>query len=195
MTNRNGSPWSASQALAWIICQKPLKLEERQWTEDMSPNLEQAQQKLAAAIGSGEVQAWGRREPHPMLEQIPRDPFCCPGRPVIVAPLGDMRALLPHKYQYDGPRWHVTEFDAAQIKRVFPKSPLAAAREWMLKNASKDQKRYSLLQECMKATGCKRREAEAIYKQLPDELRSPRGRPIRNSEQPPAAARHPQRMR
>ena len=50
----------------------------------------------------------------------------------------------------------------------------------MLKNASKDQKRYSLVQVCMQATGCKKREAEAVYKELPEELRSPRGRPIRN---------------
>jgi hypothetical protein len=35
MTDRNGSPWSASQALAWIICDKSLRLENQLWTSDM----------------------------------------------------------------------------------------------------------------------------------------------------------------
>jgi hypothetical protein len=56
----------------------------------------------------------------------------------------------------------------------------------MLKNASKDQKRYALVQECMKATDCKKRDAEAVYKELPEELRSQRGRPIRNPKPSPA---------
>ena len=180
MTDRNGSPWSASQALAWIVCQRPLKLEDREWTSDMGPQIEGAQSKLAEAIGGGQVQAWGRRQAHGLLEAVPRDPFCIPGLVVIVGEHGDMRSLLPHK-PYAGPRWQSIEFDADQIKHVFPKPPFLA-QKWMSKNATKGQKRDSLVRDCMKATGCTKRDAEAAYKELPEELRRPRGKPIRNCE-------------
>jgi hypothetical protein len=180
MADSNGSPWSASQALAWIICHKPLRLENQQWTSDMGPQLQQAQAKLAAAIGSGEVHAWGRREPHGLLERIPRDPFRISGLSVIVGEHGDMRPLSPHK-QYDGPRWLSVEFEADQIKRAFPKLYISA-QAWMSKNASRDQKRDSLVRDCMDATGCTKRAAAAAYNDLPDTQRRRKGKPPRNFE-------------
>ena len=175
MTSRSGSRWSASQALAWIICQKPLKLESREWTSDMGPQIESAQRKLAEALEAGQVQAWGRSLPHGLLEPVPRDPFCIPGLVIIVGEHGEMRPLLPHT-RYDGPRWQSIEFDADQIKHVFPKPPFLA-QKWMSKNATKGQKRDSLVKDCMKATRCTKRDAEAAYKELPEELRRPRGKP------------------
>jgi hypothetical protein len=186
MTDRRGSPWSASQALSWIICQEPLKLENREWTSDMGSQIDEAQRKLTAAIGSGKVQAWGRREPDTLIEPIPRDPFCIQGKPVIVGAHGEMRELLPHRYQYDGPRWHFVEFDEDQIKAVFPAPPPPAVQEWMLNNAKKEKKQLGLVDDCMDATGCTKREALEAYRSLPDELRRKRGRPVRNSEQSPA---------
>jgi hypothetical protein len=181
MTNRNGSPWSASQALAWIICQEPLKLENQEWTKDMGPEIKSAQMKLTEALAAGQIEAWGRRQPHGLLEPVPRDPFRIPGLAVIVGEHGEMRPLLSHK-RYDGPCWQSIEFDADQIKHVFPKPPVPIAQEWMSKNANKGQKRDSLLRDCRKATGCTKRDAEAAYKELPEELRRPRGKPIRSCE-------------
>jgi hypothetical protein len=170
MTNRNGSPWSASQVLAWIICHKPLILENQRWTSDIGPLVRGANGKLAAPIGRAEVPAW-RREPHRLLEQIPRDPFW---RAVIVGE-------CPPK-QYYGRRWQWVEFEEAdQIKRAFPR-PDISAQSWMLKNASRDQKRDSLVRDCMNATGCTKRSAEAAYKDLPDTQRRRRGKPPRNFE-------------
>jgi hypothetical protein len=181
MTSRSGSRWSASQALAWIICQKPLKLESREWTSDMGPLIEAARRKLAKAIGSGQLQAWGRKQPHGPLEAVPSDPFRIPGLVVIVGEHGEMRSRLPQK-PYAGARWQSIEFDADQIKGVFPKPPVPTAQEWMLKNANKGRKRDSLVKDCMKATRCTKRDAEAAYKELPEELRLRRGKPSRNCE-------------
>jgi hypothetical protein len=181
MSNRNGSPWSASQAISWIIRKKPLKLEDREWTTDMGPKLAEAQRKLAEAIGAGQVQAWGRSQPHGLLEPVPRDPFRIPGLVVIVGEHGEMRPLLSRK-RYDGPRWQSIEFDADEIKHVFPKPPVPTAQEWMSKNANKRHKRDSLVRDCMKATGCTKRDAEAAHKELPEELRRTRGKPTRNCE-------------
>jgi hypothetical protein len=142
--------------------------------------LQQAQEKLAAAIGRGEVHAWGRREPHGLLEQIPRDPFCISGLSVIVGEHGDMRPLSPHR-QYNGPRWLSIELEPDQIKRAFPK-PDFSALAWMSENASRDQKRDSLVRDCMNATGCTKRTAEAAYNDLPDAQRRRRGKPSRNFE-------------
>ena len=83
--------------------------------------------------------------------------------------------------RYDGPRWQSIEFDADQIERVFPK-PDPAAQQWMLNNASKEQKRDSVVKDCMRATGCTKRVAEAAYNELPDSQRRKRGKPARNSE-------------
>jgi hypothetical protein len=92
-----------------------------------------------------------------------------------------MRSPLPHKYQYDGPQWHVSEFDADQIMAAFPKSAPVAAWEWMMKNATKEKKRDSLVRDCMNETGCTKRAAEAAYKDLPDTLRRRQGKPPRTS--------------
>jgi hypothetical protein len=181
MTNISGSHWSASQTLAWIICQKPLKLENREWTSDMGPEIEGAQRKLAEAIGGGQVQARGRNQPHGLWEPVPPDPFCIPGLVMIVGEHGEMRPLLPHK-RYDGPCWQSIVFDADQIKHAFPEPPPLSAWDWMLKNANKAQKRDNLIRDCMKETGCTKRNAEAVYKELPEELRRPRGKRIRNCE-------------
>ena len=179
MTNRNGLPWTASQALAWIIGKKPLKLEEGQWTEEMGPKIKGAQKELAAAIGGGQVQAWGRSQPHGLLEPVPRDPFCIPGLAVIVGEHGEIRSLLPHR-RYDGPRWQSIEFDADQIERVFPK-PDPAAQQWMLNNASKEQKRDSVVKDCI-APGLHQARRRGSLQQLPDSQRRKRGKPARNSE-------------
>lgn len=182
ITSTNTSRCTAAQALAWIICKKPLKLME--WTTDMGPKIEDAQRALAAAIGAGQVQAWGRSQPHGLFEPIPRDPFCIPGRPIIVGAHGEMRELLPHRYHYDGPRWHFIEFDPDQIKDVFPAPPPPTVQDWMRSHATKEQKRDSLVHDCMKDTGCTKRAAEAAYKELPDALRRRRGKPPGNSKQP-----------
>jgi len=93
-----------------------------------------------------------------------------------------MRPLLPLKQYYGRPRrWQPVQFEADQIKRAFPK-PDNAAQAWMLKNASRDQKRDSLVRDCMNATGCTKRSAEAAYKDLPDTQRRRRGKPPRNFE-------------
>jgi hypothetical protein len=105
--------------------QKPLKLEEREWTPDMGPEIRGAQKKLRAAIASGQVRAWGRKQPHALLELIPSDPFRIPGLIVIVGEHGDMRPLLPHK-QCFGPRWDSIEFEADEIKHAFPQAESAA---------------------------------------------------------------------
>jgi hypothetical protein len=180
MANRNGSPWSASQALAWVICQKPLSLQGREWTADMGRQLEEAQRKLAAAIGSGLVEAWGRKAPDSLLEAVPRDPFCIPGKPVIVAVHGEMRELSPRRRHYDGPRWNTIMFDADQIKQAFPTPAPDAVQDWMLKHATKDQKRDSLVLDCRNATGCTKREAQGAYNDLPRNLRRSRGKPSRD---------------
>ena len=92
------------------------------------------------------------------------------------------RPLSPPKhYRGKRRRWHSDEFEADQIKRAFPK-PDNAAQAWMLKNASRDQKRDSLVRDCMNATRCTKRAAEAAYKDLPDTQRRRRGRPPRNFE-------------
>jgi hypothetical protein len=88
--------WSASQALAWIILQKPLKLEEREWTPNMGPGLKDAQKELARVIAASEVQAWGRKQPHGSVKKIPSDPFRISGLTVVVGAHGDMTTLVPH---------------------------------------------------------------------------------------------------
>jgi len=81
--------WSASQALAWIIRQKPLSLEKGEWTPDMGPELDVAQKKLARLIGTDQVQAWGRKQSHGLVERIPSDPFRISSLTVVVGPHGD----------------------------------------------------------------------------------------------------------
>jgi hypothetical protein len=172
--------WSAAQSLSWIIKQEPLPL--REWTSDMGPNLKDAQKRLAGSISAGEVQAWGRKQPQGLVENIPNDPFRIPGVPVIVGEHGDMRHSQPHK-QYDGPRWHSIEFDANQIKKAFPKPPPASANGWMLQEAERLGglgKRDIMVQDCMGETGCTKRAALAAYKNLPEGRRRKRGKPPKN---------------
>jgi hypothetical protein len=177
--------WSASQALAWIIRRKALSLEKREWTPDMGPELEAAQRKLAELIGSGQVQAWGRSQPHSMVDRMPSDPFRIPGLTVVVGPHGDMKTLPPHlppDKRYQGDVWHAIEFEADEIKQAYPRPPPIPAAEWMRKNAEDHAatgtigKRDVMVRDCMSATGCKKREAEAAHKNLPESLKRPRGK-------------------
>jgi hypothetical protein len=177
--------WSASQALAWIIGRKPLSLQKNEWTPDMGPKLRGAQRTLAEALSSGRVQAYGRREPHGPIEPMPNDPFRIQGVPVVVGAHGDLGSLAPHK-RYSGPEWHSIEFEADEIEREWPKPPPPSAMEWMRKKAEAHAaagtvaKRDVMVRDCMKATGCTKREAEAAHKGLPDELRYKKGRPPKN---------------
>jgi hypothetical protein len=175
--------WSAARALGWIICQAPLEL--RDWTSEMGPAIRDAQQKLAAAIAEGRVQAWGRLTPQSLFEKMPSDPFRISGLPVVVGPHGEMASLLPHK-PYTDRKWHSIEFEADEIKKAWPKPPPEPAKDWMkneadrLKAVNQIGKRESMIKDCMKATGCTKREAEAAYKTLPDGLRRSRGKPPKN---------------
>jgi hypothetical protein len=165
---------------------KPLKLEEGEWTSDMGPEISDAQKKLAAVIASGQVRAWGRKTPHALIELIPSDPFRIQGLPVIVGEHGDMRPLLPHK-GYDGPRWSSIEFEVHEIKNAFPNPPSTSAKEWMLNKAKQLEdagrigKRDGMVSDCMTATGCTKREAEAAHKSLPEKFKKPQGRPRNKS--------------
>ena len=101
---------------------------------------------------------------------------------MIVGEHGDIRPLQPHK-QYDGPRWHSIEFEPDEIKRECPKAPPPSAKNWLLKEAERlhgKGKRDSMVHDCMAATNCSRREALAAYKELPNGLRRPRGKPSKN---------------
>jgi hypothetical protein len=128
--NENNLRWSASQVLAWIIRQEPLKLERREWTSDMGPGIEDAKRRLAAAIASGQVRAWGREKPHGLAEKMPSDPFRISGLSVVVGVHGEITTLEPHK-PYVGPVWHSIEFEADEIQQAFPKPPPLSAIEWM----------------------------------------------------------------
>jgi hypothetical protein len=177
--------WSASQALAWIIRQKPLSLEKGEWTPDMGPELDVAQKKLARLIGTDQVQAWGRKQSHGLVERIPSDPFRISSLTVVVGPHGDMTTLPRHKL-YQGDRWHAIEFEEDEIKRAFPKPPSISAVEWMRKEAERHAaagtigKRDVMVRDCMTKTGCTKRDAEAAHKSLPDKLKYQRGKPRKN---------------
>jgi hypothetical protein len=184
--------WSAGQAHAWIIKQKPLVL--REWTADMGPKIGEAQTKLADLISGGKVKAWGRKEPHGPLEQIPNDLFRISDVPVVVGVHGDITTPTPHKKHvgqkvwhshkpYVGPRWHSIEFDADEIKRECPKPPPPSTNDWMLTEAQRlngKGKRDVMVQDCMQATNCTRREALTAYAALPSGLRRARGKPPKN---------------
>src|SRR6266436_3164582 len=171
--------WSASQALAWIIQQEPLSL-KGEWTPAMGPELEAAQKKLAGLISSGQVRAWGRKQPHGLVEQMPSDPFRIQGLTVVVGPHGNMTTLPPHlppDKRYQGDVWHAIEFDPEELKGASPKPPPTLARDWMLNEAKRLHtagsigKRDVMVRDCRKATGCTKREAEAAHRSLPDKLK------------------------
>jgi len=174
--------WSAAQALAWIIRQTPLELNE--WTSEMGPEIEPTGIRLSRAIGSDQIHAWGRPKPHALQEQIPSDQFRIPGLRLIIGPHGDLATSPRHKLStYEGRQWHAIEFDAEQIKRAFPKPPSISAAEWMHKDAERYAtsgtigKRDIMVRDCMKATGCTKRQAEAAHRSLPDKLKRQQGKP------------------
>src|SRR5262249_30384456 len=158
----------------------------KEWTPDMGPKLEAAQKKLAQALGTSQVHAWGRARPHGLLEPVPDDPFRIPGIAVVVRPLGDMTAWPPHKF-YCGPRGEDIEFEADEVKRAFPTLPAPSAQDWMLKEAQRLRaaglvgKRDDMVSRCRNETGCTKRQAEAAHKELSEELRRPRGKPPKKS--------------
>jgi hypothetical protein len=136
------------------------------------------------------VQAWGRPTPRGLFEKIPDDPFRIPGQPVVVGPHGDMTSPVPHKpYPRDkaDPIWHSIEFEPDEVKQAWPKPPSPGAKEWMkneaerLNAAEQKGKRASMVKDCMEATGCTKREAEAAHATLPEGLRRRRGKPTKNS--------------
>jgi hypothetical protein len=176
--------WSAAQALSWIICKEPREI--AQWTADMGPRIEEAQEALAKAIGSSQVQAWGRPQPHAALELVASGQFRIQGLPVIVDPYGSMVSRVPHK-PYSGPNWVSIEFDAHEIKRAFPRSTSQAAYDWVaneakrLKALSLKVKRHDAVKRCMEETHCTREQAQAAYRTLPDDMKLRRGRPRKPS--------------
>jgi hypothetical protein len=178
--------WSAAQTLSWIIQQEPLELKD--WRAGMGPKIEPAQRKLASSIRANKIGAWGRKKRHGSLEKIPGGDFRISGVLLIVGPHGDVATLPPHKLStYEGARWEDIEFDPAEIKREWPKPPPASADIWMKQEAGRlfeksDQpgKRDDMVQECMKATNCTRRDALSAYQGLPTNLRRMRGKPTKN---------------
>jgi hypothetical protein len=172
--------WSAAQALSWIICRAPLDL--RQWSAHMGSGLRNAQKDLGAAIAAGRVHAWGRAQPHGLIEKVPASQFRISGLPLVVDAHGAMTSLLPHK-PYNGPKWETIEFEANEIKRVWPAPPTQAAKDWMKKEAERLKpeigKREFMIKDCMKATGCTKRVAEKAHAALPEGLRRRQGKPPR----------------
>jgi len=171
--------------MSWIIQHEPLGL--REWTSGIWPLLQDAQRKLASEIAAGNVQAWGRKQPHGLAEQMPRDPFRIPGLTVVVGVHGEMTTLAARAHQpfssYEGPRWHSIEFEAVEIERAWPKPPPLSAVDWMLRQAEQvlkttghPAKRHDLLDRCRTETRCTRREAEAAHKMMPEQFKGGRGR-------------------
>jgi len=175
--------WSAAQALAWIMRQKPLEL--REWKSDMGPELRPAEKALGKALGDGRVNAWGRPSPHALTEQVPSDPFRILNPAIVVGPHGDMKTLRDHQaFPEDCPRWHLIALEADEIKREWPKTPPPSAIDWMLMEAERLRglgKRGVMVQDCMIVTNCSKRDAEAAHKALPEGMRRKRGKPPKNA--------------
>jgi len=97
-----------------------------------------------------------------------------------------MASALPHK-TYTGHKWHSIEFEPSEIKIAWPAPPPETASKWMKKEADrlraegKIGKREAMVPDCMKATGCTKRQAEAAHKALPQEVRRSRGKPPKSS--------------
>jgi hypothetical protein len=174
--------WTAAQTLSWIIQQEPLEF--RDWSTGIGPKIEPAQKTLATGIGAGKITAWGRRERHGSLEQIPGGDFRISGMPLTIGPHGDLATIPRHKISiYEGTDWKDIEFESDQIKSAWPKPPPSSAMVWMLQEAERVlkttghlAKREDLLTRCRMGTGCKKREAEAAHKMLPERLKGGRGR-------------------
>jgi len=182
--------WSAAQTLSWIMRQEAWEL--RQWTADMGPMIIDAQRMLASKIAAGQVQAWGRKQPHGLAEQIPTDPFRIPGLTVVVDVHGEMATVTARAHQpfssYDGPRWHSIEFEATEIERAWPKPPPLSATEWMLREAERllqttrqPGKRDDMVRRCMKEAPCSKLDAIRAFNMLPGNLRRVRGKPPKQS--------------
>jgi hypothetical protein len=181
--------WNAAQALTWVTRREPLDLGS--WTPEILPPIEGAQQQLAKAIGADQIRAWGRPERTRTradrdgpTEQIPSSIFRNTRQ--IVDFTGDI-ATRPHTECYYGPRWLAIEFDEDEIKRAFPKPPPPDATNWMLDEGQRLQaegrkgKRADMVKDCMKATCCTKRAAEAAHGMLPQEFRRPRGKSPRTA--------------
>jgi hypothetical protein len=178
--------WSASQALSQIICGEPLKLENREWKREMGAGIAAAQRKLAMSISRGKVQAFGRRNRHGALENVPGDIFRIADVEVVVSPHGNIASLRPHR-GYEGEPWESIEFEEAEIKQEFPSPPKQSIQEWMYQEAERYRadgkigKREFMLKDCQKVTGCTSREAKAAYNLLPDHLKLKRGKPAKHA--------------
>lgn len=168
--------WSAAQTLGWIIRGDPRDLGS--WTTDMGPELKNAETELAKAIGAERVRAWGRLDPDSPVRQIDGSNFRHSG--LVVEPGGEL-ATRPPRY-YKGERFKFIEFDEDEVKRAFIAPPPTDAKEWMLDEAKRLQalgrkgKRADMVRDCMRATGCRKRVAEAAHGTLPPEFRRPRGK-------------------
>jgi hypothetical protein len=178
--------WSASKALGWIVCQKPV--EPREWTSAMGRDLRKAQDLPRHAIAEGRVQAWGRPSPHSPYEKVLADQFRIKGAPVGVGLHGEMFPIVPHR-PYTERTWHSVEFCADEIKKCWPAPPSPSATNWILARATRTkdegkppEKRDALVDECARATGCTTREAVRAYQELPREMRRCRGKPRKHSE-------------
>ena len=177
--------WSASQALSQIICGEPLKLEAQEWKTEMGPGIAGAQMKLAAAISQGQIRAFGRRTPHAALEGVPADILRIADVEITVSAHGDIVSLRPYR-PYLGEQWQSIEFEADEVKRLFPGRPKPCVEEWMHAEASKLKangiigKRDLLVADCRRATRCTKREAEAAHRNLPQDLRRGIGKPTKN---------------
>jgi len=178
--------WSAAQTLSWIIQQEPLELKD--WRAGMGSKMEPAQKTLAKSIGTNKISAWGRKNRHGSLEQIPGGDFRISGVLLIVGAHGDLATVPRHKLStYEGVRWEDIEFDPAEIRREWPKPPSASANVWMqqeadrlFKKSSQPGKRDDMVRDCMEAINCTRRDALSAYQGLPANLRRMRGKPTKS---------------
>lgn len=176
---------TADEALARVIRGKEIPL--RDWERDMGPRLNDAERRLAEAVGSARVKAFGRENFALPKKQIPAECFNEDG-----AVIGfDGRLKLPRApYNYPpGHGWSHVELDAADMRREFPAPDrverAASAREWMEAEARKHIEKHGgpakrdddLIPRCMKECSVTRREAEAAHRALPSELKAARGRP------------------
>jgi hypothetical protein len=153
----------------------------------MGKELRNAEASLGKAIGQESVRAWGRPTKEGLYEPVPNEQFRIPGGPLGVDVTGDMVSVHPN-HPYTGPRWYSIEFEPEEIKRVWPKPPLASAMDWMrqaakrLKAEGRKEKRETLVQDCVKATECTTRDAIKAYQSLPENVRLGRGKPRKRPE-------------
>jgi len=145
----------------------------------MGPHLQQAKKDIAGAIAAEQLTVWGALSDVSPQQQVPAERFR--RHDVVVDEFGEMVPRFPHK-PYHGPRWKHIEFDLEQVQRLWPKPPPPSSSAWMLtetrtlNSQGRIGKRDDLVKRCMAETGCTKRAAELAHKQLPDELRRPKGR-------------------